>query len=82
MMTVGEVINHLGRHPEDLRVVVNGYEKGYDDLSPEQIRVATVALNTGVHDWEGRHGDADDLSRGSRSASKTVEALVLRRTSN
>ena len=55
-MTVSELIAVLQTHPGDLRVVVNGYEEGYDDLSPGQISVRRIALNTGVEDWEGRHG--------------------------
>ena len=37
MMNVRDMIDLLRRYPEDMRVVVNGYEQGYDDLSPEQI---------------------------------------------
>ena len=33
-MTVSELIDTLKAHPGDLRVVVNGYEEGFDDLSP------------------------------------------------
>ena len=55
-MTVSELIETLKAHPGDLRVVVNGYEEGYDDLSPGQISVRRIALNTGVEDWEGQHG--------------------------
>ena len=35
-MTVNELLQLLKGYPPDLRVVVNGYEEGYDDLSPEQ----------------------------------------------
>ena len=56
-MTVDELIQLLARHSPGLRVVVNGYENGYDDLSPEQLSVVRIALNTGKHPWEGRHGD-------------------------
>ena len=33
-MTVSQLIELLQTHPGDLRVVVNGYEEGFDDLSP------------------------------------------------
>ena len=36
-MTVGQLIRILQSYPPNLRVVVNGYEEGYDDLSPEQV---------------------------------------------
>ncbi len=85
-MTIIELIEALKAHPGDpgdLRVVVNGYEQGYDDLSPGQISVRRIALNTGVEDWEGQHGEADHVSVGSETSETTVaDALVLRRTSN
>ena len=43
-------------HPGDLRVVVNGYEEGYDDLTPDQISIVRIALNTGADYWVGQHG--------------------------
>ena len=32
-------------NPADLRVVVNGYEDGYDDLSPGQVSLVRISLN-------------------------------------
>ncbi len=82
-MTVSQLIEVLQTNPGDLRVVVNGYEDGYDDLSPDQISIVRIALNTGVEDWEGQHGEADHISAGSEASETTVaDALVLRRTSN
>ena len=81
-MTVRELIDLLGGYPGDVRVVVNGYEEGYDDLSPRQISIVPIALNTGVHDWEGRHGEADCTPRDAAEPVTTVDALVLRRASN
>ena len=77
-MTVNELIQLLDGYQPDLRVVVNGYEEGYDDLSPGQLSVTRIALNTGKDRWEGRHGDPDGLTDGG----DVVEALVLRRVSN
>ena len=45
-MTVSEMMDLLASYPADLRVD----EEGYDDLSPEQISVVRIALNTGEHD--------------------------------
>ena len=82
-MTVSQLIEVLKTHPRDLRVVINGYEEGYDDLSPDQISIVRIALNTGVDDWMGQHGEADHVSAGSEASETTVaDALVLRRTSN
>ena len=38
-MTVKELVKLLEKYPDDLRVVVNGYEDGYDDTSFEGIRL-------------------------------------------
>ena len=81
-MTIGELIQLLESYPPDLRVVVNGYEEGYDDLSPEQISVARILLNTGVRVWQGRHGDPRDVTEPSPDHARPVDALVLQRTSN
>ncbi len=78
-MIVAELIRELADHPADLRVVVNGYEDGYDDLSPGQISRIRIALNTGKHEWEGRHGDSDG---GAPENAEVVEAALLRRVSN
>ena len=77
-MTVNELIQLLNGYRPDLRVVVNGYEDGYDDLSPKQFSVVRIALDTWKHRWEGRHGDPNGLT----ATSNVVEALVLRRVSN
>lgn len=81
-MSVRDLIDLSGDYPEDMRVVVNGYEEGYDDLSPGQIYVTPIALNMGARDWEGLHGDPDDRPSTSGEAATVVDALVLRRTSN
>ena len=81
-MTVKELANLLATHPSDLRVVVNGYEDGYDDLSPEQIASVKIALNVGKHQWEGQHGDPNGRTASAPADTEIVQALVLRRTSN
>ena len=53
-MTVKELVELLGKYPDDLRVVVNGYEDGFDDLSPERVSVIKMQLDTQIHDWEGQ----------------------------
>ena len=76
-MTVHELIQLLAVYPPDMRVVVQGYEDGYDDLSPEQLSVIRIALNTGRQRWEGQHGDAEGLTESAHG----VEAMVLQRVS-
>jgi len=80
-MTVDELMQLLAGFAPDLRVVVNGYEDGYDDLAPAQLSVVRIVLNTGKHSWEGAHGDLDDLTESERDDAETAEALVRRRVS-
>ena len=81
-MNVSELIELLQEYPANLRVVVNGYEEGYDDLSPQQISIAKISLNTGTHHWEGQHGAPRYPAEGTPDEAKVVDALVLRRVSN
>ena len=75
-MTVAELIRILQTHPKDMRVVVDGYEEGYDDLERHLISVKEIRLDVGNKWWEGCHRDSwDDRVEGSG----TVKALVLRR---
>ena len=81
-MTVDELIQLLANYPPGLRVIVNGYENGYDDLTPERLSVTRIALNTGKHPWDGQHGDTNGLIGSAPDDAEVVEALVLRRVSN
>ena len=81
-MTVSELINLLRNYPADLRVVVDGYEDGFDDLSPEQLSVVKVGLDTGKDEWVGAHIEARFLATEPDTTAEVVEALVLRRTSH
>ena len=81
-MTVAELIRLLETHPPDLRVVVDGYEEGYDDLSAERLQVVRIGLNTGKRRWEGQHDDTRNLSAEKLAGAEVAEALALRRTSN
>ena len=49
-MTVKELAELLGKYPDDLRVVVNGYGEGYDDLAAERISVVKIQLDTQIYD--------------------------------
>ena len=70
-MTVNDLIQLLSDHPPDLRVVVDGYEEGYDDLSPGQLRLVKISLNTGRHEYVGTHGDVDYLPKRDWLVSKS-----------
>ena len=81
-MTVDELIQIPAKHSSGLRVVVNGYENGYNDLSPEQLSVVRIALNAGKHRWEGQQGNSNGQTEGGSESADVAEALVMQRVSN
>jgi hypothetical protein len=58
-MTVAELIEKLHQFPPEMRVVVCGYEGGYNDVS--SVRAFDVALNVHKEDWMGAHDSTDSL---------------------
>lgn len=55
-MTVRELLRAMEIYPDALRVVVNGYEEGYDDVRAACIRIMKIRLNRkGARAWQGRH---------------------------
>ncbi len=81
-MTVKELIQILGSYPNDLRVVVNGYEGGFDDIAPERISVTKIQLDVGTEEWEGQHEEPDLRRKEAPSTGDIVDALVFHRASN
>ena len=81
-MTIGELIGLQETHPIDMRLVVDGYEEGYDDLSPEQVSAVGILLNTGTEAWQGRHGGPRDLSERPQNLAGAADALVIGCISN
>ena len=75
-MTVDELIKLLATYAPDMRVVVDGYEEGYDDLEQHLISMKEICLDAGNRWWEGRHRDSwNDRTEGRA----VVNALVLQR---
>ena len=81
-MTVKELIQILESYPSDLRVVVSGYEGGFDDIAPERISVVKIQLDVGTEDWEGQHEKPELLRKGAQNTGDIVDALVFHRASN
>ena len=71
--TVRDLIGILSRYPSDLRVVVEGYEDGVDDLDPSDIEQIEIILNKNNYWWNGKHEWAWQEDTG------TVKALLLGR---
>lgn len=78
-MNVGELIEVLSRYPDDTRVVVNGYEDGYDDLSPELISTIELVLNANTNWFVGRHVANTELSDEAQVNARYTNALALNR---
>jgi hypothetical protein len=59
-MTIKELIQELQKYPEDTRVLVHGYEDGFDDVSEVKEGVFNENVNT---EWYyGKHQEADKKS--------------------
>ena len=80
-MTVSELIELLATYPGDLRVVVNGYEDGFDDLSPDRLLIVKIALNAGTHPSVGMHEYWYPGIEGNPEGIAVTEALALQRSS-
>ena len=57
-MTVAEMIAALNAFPQEARLIVDGYEGGYDDAQPP--RECPININVNPQDYYGDHDDADE----------------------
>ena len=73
-MTIQDLIELLATYPPGLRVVVDGYEDGFDDVERGRVSVVRIEADAGKWWWEGRHAEAT-----SGSDSRVEEAVALRR---
>ena len=81
-MTAKELIEFLEGYPPDLRVVVQGYENGFDDVSSERTKVVRIQLDCGTENWEGQHQEILPQEEDASTADDAVSTLVLMRASN
>ena len=74
-MTIQQLIERLNEFPKDTRIMIDGYEGGYEDL--EIIRESKVALNVHENDSPiyGNHDDCDE----SEKPHKVIDVLIFRR---
>ena len=52
-MTVADLIEKLKAMPQDLRVVVDGYESGLEDVT--DVSEVVIELNRNSENWYGPH---------------------------
>jgi hypothetical protein len=75
-MNVNQLIKRLQMYPPDLRVVVRGYEGGYNDVDTfENIK---IVLNYHEEKYYGKHEDAESLYGNNAEQLKTTAVDALR----
>jgi hypothetical protein len=76
-MNVGQLIEQLKNYPQDLRVVVRGYEGGYNDV--DTFENLKIVLNYHEEWYYGKHEDAESLYGNNAEQLKTtaVDALQI-----
>lgn len=57
-LTVKELIEALAQYPPDIRVVVNGYEDGYDNLHVDSLSTISIRAKPNHAEWEGENEEA------------------------
>lgn len=57
-MNVKELIEILEKYPPDMRVVVEGYEDGYDDITI--IKELSIKLNANKEFYYGAHAEIEE----------------------
>ncbi len=61
-LTVKDLIEALAHYPSDIRVVVNGYEDGYDNLHANSLSAINIRPKPDHAEWEGENEDAREIS--------------------
>jgi hypothetical protein len=66
-MTIKELIDQLEAYPPGTRVVVRGYENGYNDV--DKLVLRKIHLHKKAQWWDGRYSDSE--------ASSAIEAVEI-----
>jgi hypothetical protein len=74
-MNVAELIEHLHKFPDDLPVLVEGYETGWDGI--HELRTDGVVPYRKAEDWDGEYQLATEFRM--KQAGKPAVLLVGRR---
>jgi len=69
-MTVGELKDILSKLPDGVKVCVDGYEDGYDDVS--DVNMTSIHKDPSPESWEGKYQNSLD--------DDSFKALVLSRS--
>ena len=57
-MTAQELIHHLQTLPPTTKIVVRGYEDGYNEIL--QLKPVKIKLNPNAYTWDGEYEDSTD----------------------
>jgi hypothetical protein len=66
-MTASELIDKLKQYPANMRIVVVGYESGFDDI--ETIQEVSIDKFRKKREWDGKYRE--------RTNSATINAVAL-----
>ena len=81
-MTVKELKILLDSYPPNMRVVVSGYESGWDDIESDSLSIKEVLLNCGEHSYNGQHEELFFVKKEKIIEGKTAKVLAISRSSN
>ena len=77
-MTVRELIKILEQiEDQEIRVMVRGYERGYDDVMNINPAPIDIALDVNDKWYYGRHERVDDMYDAPSSNYQIVKAIIL-----
>jgi hypothetical protein len=74
-MKVHELIEKLKEYPSDLRVIITGYEDGFNDITI--IEEKEIAIDALTEWYYGQHVDATDEFRLEEIANPVIEKALL-----
>ncbi|RZD18995.1 MAG: hypothetical protein EVG15_02515 [Candidatus Acididesulfobacter diazotrophicus] len=57
-ISAGELIKELKKYPPETRVVIPGYEGGYDDI--KELKEISLVLDCYIPDYYGRHEEKSE----------------------
>lgn len=77
-MTVKQLIQSLSKiQDQQVRVMVSGYEGGYDDVSNITPVPIEIALEVNTEWYYGRHEKVQDIDRDKIKHYQIVKAIIL-----
>lgn len=77
-MTVKQLIKALSQiEDQDIRVMVRGYEGGYNDINVDSPTIQYMALNVNEEWYYGDHERVDDIMEQDKDRYHIIKSIVL-----